>query len=104
MSRVFVRGCSPRSSRTLSAIGTKRIAVNAALGGVQFDFPRLETEPLNLFVRENSFEPDDFICQGAMVEHLNLCLFVSSSGTDEQVSAISNDGGAGTSNVIDVLI
>ena len=46
------------------------------LGGVQFDFARLETEPLNLFVRENSFEPEDFICQAAMVEHLKLRLFV----------------------------
>ena len=46
------------------------------LGGVQFDFARLETEPLNLFVRQNSFEPDDFICQGAVVEHLKLRLFV----------------------------
>jgi hypothetical protein len=62
----------------MSAIGGKadirRSAVN--LGGVQFDFARLETEPLNLFVRQNSFEPEDFICQGAMVEHLKLRLFV----------------------------
>ena len=61
----------------MSAFGGKadirRSAVN--LGGVQFDFARLETQPLYLFVRQNSFEPEDFVCQGAMVEHLKLCFF-----------------------------
>ena len=54
------------------------------LCGTQFDFARLETEPLNLFVRQNSFEPEDFICQGAIVEHLNLCLFVRVGRSCEQ--------------------
>ena len=55
------------------------------LGGVQFDFARLETEPLNLFVRQNSFEPEDFICQGAMAEHQKLCLLV-------RFAAVANSG------------
>lgn len=46
------------------------------LGGIQFDFAGLQTEQANLSVGQNSFEPDRFICEGAMVEHLKPCLLV----------------------------
>lgn len=69
------RWAAPNVRGTLSGAGV-RGQCPRQLGGVQFDFAELETEPLNLLVRQNSFEPEDFICQGAMVEHLKLRLFV----------------------------
>ena len=48
-------------------------------GGVQFDFAGLKTKLRNLCLRQNSFEPERFICERTSVEHLKPCLLVRAS-------------------------
>ena len=45
-------------------------------GGVQFDVAGLQPKLLDLFVRQNSFEPERFACERAMVKHLKPSLLV----------------------------